>query len=128
VSQFALDMALTAARRRFSERRPRSLDRAEAASRSLPGGNTRTSLCHGPPPLFVARGEGARGEGSRLTALAAEAALGTLPTEEALESFNHRGDGLREPMLLDLAADGIHIAPRGLIALSLAIDEQDTTL
>ncbi len=36
--------------------------------------------------------------------------------------------GLREILFLDLAADGIYIAARGLIALSLAITDQDTSM
>ena len=36
--------------------------------------------------------------------------------------------GLRELLFLDLVADGIYIAARGLVALSLAITDQDTSM
>jgi glutamate-1-semialdehyde 2,1-aminomutase len=52
--------ALGAARERYAQRRPASLRAHEAAQAVLPGGNTRTVLFHGPFPLTIARGEGAR--------------------------------------------------------------------
>lgn len=60
MSRSLLEAAVAAARRQFSERNPRSRQCAETASRFMPGGNTRTSLWHGPHPLFMARGQESR--------------------------------------------------------------------
>ena len=54
-----LDEALSDARGDYAAARPRSRELHEAASRHLPGGNTRTVLYHGPFPFRVAHGEGA---------------------------------------------------------------------
>ncbi len=55
-----LDAALAEAREAYAARNPSSLAAHEAAAESLPGGNTRSVLFHGPFPLLVARGEGCR--------------------------------------------------------------------
>jgi glutamate-1-semialdehyde 2,1-aminomutase len=48
-----VDRALHEARERYVNRRPRTRDQHERATRVLPGGNTRTVLYHGPFPLRV---------------------------------------------------------------------------
>ena len=55
-----LDAALAEAREAYAARNPASLAAHEDAAESLPGGNTRTVLFHGPFPLLMARGEGCR--------------------------------------------------------------------
>jgi glutamate-1-semialdehyde 2,1-aminomutase len=52
--------ALAEARETYTRRRPQSLATHVQAAAAMPGGNTRTVLFHGPFPLAVARGEGAR--------------------------------------------------------------------
>lgn len=47
-------------RQRYAGRRPRSAALDQEAQASMPGGNTRTVLHHGPFPLTFLRGEGAR--------------------------------------------------------------------
>jgi glutamate-1-semialdehyde 2,1-aminomutase len=54
-----LDDAVAEARALYAERRPGSRAAHEAATKVMPGGNTRTVLFHGPFPLRIARGEGA---------------------------------------------------------------------
>ncbi|MBS3651576.1 aminotransferase class III-fold pyridoxal phosphate-dependent enzyme [Pseudaminobacter sp. 19-2017] len=58
ISNFQLDSALEEARSRFLKRNPKSADAHEKATRSMPGGNTRTSLFYAPFPLAIARGDG----------------------------------------------------------------------
>ena len=55
-----LDAALAEAREAYVSRNPSSLAAHVEAAASLPGGNTRTTLFHGPFPLLMARGEGCR--------------------------------------------------------------------
>ena len=55
-----LDLALLEARTRYAATRPRSLDAHLDACEVMPGGNTRSVLYHGPFPLRIAHGEGAR--------------------------------------------------------------------
>lgn len=55
-----LDAALAEAREAFVARNPASLAAHVEAAASLPGGNTRSVLFHGPFPLSMARGEGCR--------------------------------------------------------------------
>ena len=55
-----LDAALSDARESYVSRNPASLAAHVEAAASLPGGNTRTVLFHGPFPLLMARGEGCR--------------------------------------------------------------------
>src|SRR5215218_6171511 len=55
-----LDAALAEAREAYVSRNPASLAAHVEAAASLPGGNTRTVLFHGPFPLLMARGEGCR--------------------------------------------------------------------
>lgn len=55
-----LDGDLAEARKRYAERRPQSLAMHTAATKFMPGGNTRTVLYHGPFPLRVAAGAGSR--------------------------------------------------------------------
>lgn len=55
----SLDAALGEARERYVARRPRSMAQHAVARESLPGGNTRTVLFHGPFPLCAAGGAGA---------------------------------------------------------------------
>ena len=55
-----LDTALREARQRYAERRPVTARMHEEACEVMPGGNTRTVLYHGPFPLRMARGFGAR--------------------------------------------------------------------
>ena len=55
-----LDAALAEAREAYVARNPASLAAHVEAAASLPGGNTRTVLFHGPFPLLMARGEGCR--------------------------------------------------------------------
>jgi len=50
---------LAEARKRYAERRPKSLAVHQRACEVMPGGNTRTVLYHGPFPLRLAHGEGA---------------------------------------------------------------------
>ncbi|PSN69867.1 glutamate-1-semialdehyde 2,1-aminomutase [Corynespora cassiicola Philippines] len=52
--------ALEAAKARFVERNPTSLKLHEEATKSLPGGNTRSLLHTAPFPLFIKSGEGYR--------------------------------------------------------------------
>jgi glutamate-1-semialdehyde 2,1-aminomutase len=52
--------ALGEARERYAASRPRSREVHLAAAAVMPGGNTRTVLFHGPFPLAIARGAGAR--------------------------------------------------------------------
>lgn len=56
----ALEAAIAAAESRFGAANPRSRAHHERAQRSLPGGHTRQTLLHGPFPLTVEGGEGAR--------------------------------------------------------------------
>lgn len=51
--------ALDEAREQYAAKRPQSRTAFEMASRSMPGGNTRTTLHHGPFPLSIVKGEGA---------------------------------------------------------------------
>ncbi|KAK4206954.1 pyridoxal phosphate-dependent transferase [Rhypophila decipiens] len=51
--------ALLAAQERFTTRNPRSKEQHLAATKSLPGGNTRTLLHTSPFPLTIASGDGA---------------------------------------------------------------------
>ena len=53
-----LDDALTDARQNYVDKRPNSLSSFEAATRYLPGGNTRTVLFHDPFPFRAASGQG----------------------------------------------------------------------
>jgi glutamate-1-semialdehyde 2,1-aminomutase len=55
-----LDAAVAAARDRYAGRRPGSLAAHREACAVMPGGNTRTVLFHGPFPLRIAGGAGAR--------------------------------------------------------------------
>ena len=55
-----LDAALAEAREAYVSRNPSSLAAHVEATASLPGGNTRSVLFHGPFPLLMARGEGCR--------------------------------------------------------------------
>jgi glutamate-1-semialdehyde 2,1-aminomutase len=55
-----LDAALAEAREAYAARNPASLAAHVEAAASLPGGNTRSVLFHGPFPLLMARGEGCR--------------------------------------------------------------------
>jgi glutamate-1-semialdehyde 2,1-aminomutase len=55
----SLDDAVADARRNYAAARPKTAKAHEAASRHLPGGNTRTVLYHGPFPIRVEKGEGA---------------------------------------------------------------------
>ncbi|HEV7369853.1 aspartate aminotransferase family protein [Arenibaculum sp.] len=55
-----LEQVLAEARLRYAQRRPRSAAHDREAQASMPGGNTRTVLHHGPFPLTFLRGEGAR--------------------------------------------------------------------
>lgn len=57
-SNIQLDTALQEAKSRFLKRNPKSAEAHEKAARSMPGGNTRTSLFYAPFPLAIARGEG----------------------------------------------------------------------
>lgn len=57
-SNIQFDTALKDAKDRFVERNPTSASQHEKAVRSMPGGNTRTSLYYGPFPLAIARGDG----------------------------------------------------------------------
>jgi glutamate-1-semialdehyde 2,1-aminomutase len=54
-----IDDALDEARATFAAKRPRSQADHAFAARSMPGGNTRTTLHHAPFPLSVVKGEGA---------------------------------------------------------------------
>ncbi len=54
-----LDDAVLEAREAYAARRPGSRAAHENAARSMPGGNTRSVLFHGPFPLRIARGAGA---------------------------------------------------------------------
>ncbi|WP_137388686.1 aspartate aminotransferase family protein [Rhodoligotrophos defluvii] len=54
-----LDQALDQAERRYRGRNPKSAARHEAASRTMPGGNTRTVLHYTPFPVAIVKGEGA---------------------------------------------------------------------
>jgi glutamate-1-semialdehyde 2,1-aminomutase len=54
-----LDGALAEAERRYGAANPQSAKRHEAATRSMPGGNTRTILFYTPFPLTVVKGIGA---------------------------------------------------------------------
>src|SRR5438105_9828293 len=56
----SLKAAVEAARAQYIAHHHNSRDIAGAAARSLPGGNTRTSLWHDPFPLCMVRGEGSR--------------------------------------------------------------------
>ncbi|MBB6559371.1 glutamate-1-semialdehyde 2,1-aminomutase [Acidovorax soli] len=55
-----LDQALFRAVENYRARNPRSAALLAEAEQSLPGGNTRSVLFHGPFPLSMARGEGCR--------------------------------------------------------------------
>jgi glutamate-1-semialdehyde 2,1-aminomutase len=55
-----LDQALFQAVENYRARNPRSAALLAEAEQSLPGGNTRSVLFHGPFPLSMARGEGCR--------------------------------------------------------------------
>ncbi|MEB8385782.1 aminotransferase class III-fold pyridoxal phosphate-dependent enzyme [Rhodobacteraceae bacterium KMM 6894] len=55
-----LDDALTAARHRFAQNNPKSLERHRAAAAALPGGNTRAVLYYPPFPLTFTGGDGCR--------------------------------------------------------------------
>jgi glutamate-1-semialdehyde 2,1-aminomutase len=55
-----LDEALEQARLGYARRRPESQRAFANATQHMPGGNTRTVLFHGPFPLRIAGGEGAR--------------------------------------------------------------------
>ena len=55
-----LDAALPEAREAYVARNPASLAAHVEAAASLPGGNTRTVLFHGPFPLLMSRGESCR--------------------------------------------------------------------
>lgn len=54
-----LDDAVAEARETYALTRPGSRAAHEAACKSMPGGNTRTVLFHGPFPLRIERGDGA---------------------------------------------------------------------
>jgi glutamate-1-semialdehyde 2,1-aminomutase len=54
-----LDETLHKLRARYTQRNPKSLVQYESACRSMPGGNTRSSLFYGPFPLAIERGEDA---------------------------------------------------------------------
>ena len=55
-----LDQALSSARQHYLDQRPASILAHNKASQSMPGGNTRTVLHHGPIPLRVVSGSGCR--------------------------------------------------------------------
>lgn len=54
-----LEAALTEARNKYAERRPRSAALHAEAKTSMPGGNTRTVIHFGPYPFTISRGDGA---------------------------------------------------------------------
>ena len=54
-----LDDAVSEARDTYAERRPKTRAAHVTAAKSMPGGNTRTVLFHGPFPICIAKGEGA---------------------------------------------------------------------
>ncbi|MBK0329629.1 aminotransferase class III-fold pyridoxal phosphate-dependent enzyme [Rhodobacteraceae bacterium F11138] len=60
VSNSDMDAALLASRQRFIDANPKSLQRHQEASASLPGGNTRAVLYYPPFPLTFTGGEGCR--------------------------------------------------------------------
>lgn len=59
-ANISLDEAIKDARERFTRANPKSLDLQSRAAKTLPGGNTRTTLFHGPFPLRFVKGEGYR--------------------------------------------------------------------
>ncbi len=54
-----LDDAVAEARETYAARRPNTRVAHDKAAKSMPGGNTRTVLFHGPFPICIATGEGA---------------------------------------------------------------------
>jgi glutamate-1-semialdehyde 2,1-aminomutase len=59
-AEHSLRAAVNAATADYVTRNPKSREVAAVAARSLPGGNTRSSLWHDPFPLCMIRGEGSR--------------------------------------------------------------------
>ena len=55
-----IDEALVETEQRYASANPKSLARHLAASKHLPGGNTRTNMYFSPFPVAITRGEGAR--------------------------------------------------------------------
>ena len=55
-----LDEAISVARAQYASANPKSHAMQQQAARHLPGGNTRTTLFHGPYPLRFVKGEGCR--------------------------------------------------------------------
>ncbi len=60
IANSTLDEAIVAARTHYASANPRSQALHVEAARHLPGGNTRTTLFHGPYPLRFVKGEGCR--------------------------------------------------------------------
>jgi glutamate-1-semialdehyde 2,1-aminomutase len=60
VTADAGSQALAAETSAFAERNPKSLERFQAATLVMPGGNTRSSLYHDPFPLTIVGGQGCR--------------------------------------------------------------------
>lgn len=93
-----LDDALAEARETYASKRPKSRAAHEAACKSMPGGNTRTVLFHGPFPLRIEKGEGAYltdVEGNRYLNLLGEYTAGV---------FGHSHPVIRKA--IDRALDG----------------------
>ena len=93
-----LDDALAEARESYAAKRPKSKAAHETACKSMPGGNTRTVLFHGPFPLRIEKGEGAYlvdVEGNRYLNLLGEYTAGV---------FGHSHPVIRKA--IDKALDG----------------------
>jgi glutamate-1-semialdehyde 2,1-aminomutase len=105
--------ALAEAKAAFVAGNPQSRARHEAATRVMPGGNTRTVLFYDPFPLCIARGEGAR-----LWDVDGHAYLDFLG-EFSAGIFGHSHPGIRAAIEAALA-DGINLSGHNRLEAELA--------
>jgi len=109
----AIDQALAAAHRRFTEANPASLRQFEQQARYMPGANSRSVLFYAPFPLTIARGEGAAlwdADGHRYADFIAEYTAGV---------YGHSAPEIREAVI-EAMQGGINLTGHNLLEGRLA--------
>lgn len=109
----AIDQALAAAHRRFTDSNPASLRQFEAQARYMPGANSRSVLFYAPFPLTIARGEGAAlwdADGHRYSDFIAEYTAGV---------YGHSASEIRDAVI-EAMNSGINLTGHNLLEGRLA--------
>jgi glutamate-1-semialdehyde 2,1-aminomutase len=109
----AIDKALAAAHRRFTDSNPASLRQFEEQARYMPGANSRSVLFYAPFPLTIARGEGATlwdADGHRYADFIAEYTAGV---------YGHSAPEIRDAVI-EAMKSGINLTGHNLLEGRLA--------